>query len=39
MENMDSELLTRIVLANIAALLLALIAGSLGAAKAAPVLF
>jgi hypothetical protein len=36
---MQSELLTRIVLANIAALVLALIAGSISAAKAAPLLF
>ena len=36
---MHTELLMRILFANIAALLLALLAGSLGAAKAAPLLF
>jgi hypothetical protein len=34
-----TELIARIVLANLAALVLALIAGSLSAAKAAPLLF
>ncbi|MGH6873534.1 MAG: hypothetical protein ACREDW_00855 [Aestuariivirgaceae bacterium] len=37
--HMQFELLTRIVLANIAALVLALIAGSISAAKAAPLFF
>jgi hypothetical protein len=34
-----TELIARIVLANLVALVLALIAGSISAAKAAPVLF
>jgi len=34
-----TELIARIVLANLAALVLALIAGSISAAKVAPVLF